>query len=215
MRWLPVFKKSKTSSHSKASKAEERTDDMTNEPEKTETQPEGAAKLADPSKVKQIEVPNAEAPVEVDNSLANRGAPGQSTTPEKLLPPGGETPPPDMSKLPKDENGEPRDLNMQEAKDLKESVIAQLRTIFDPEIPVNIYELGLIYNISVGLKGDIHIRMTLTSPACPVAGTLPGEVEQKIRQLDVVTQAKVELVWDPQWNKSMMTEAAKLELNVM
>ncbi|MCA8919259.1 MAG: DUF59 domain-containing protein [Planctomycetes bacterium] len=104
---------------------------------------------------------------------------------------------------------------MQEAKDLKESVIAQLRTIFDPEIPVNIYELGLIYNISVGLKGDIHIRMTLTSPACPVAGTLPGEVEQKIRQLDVVTQAKVELVWDPQWNKSMMTEAAKLELNVM
>ena len=73
----------------------------------------------------------------------------------------------------------------------------------------------MIYNVSVGLKGDVHVKMTLTSPACPVAGTLPGEVEQKLRALSGVTQARVELVWDPPWNKSMMSEAAKLELNVM
>jgi FeS assembly SUF system protein len=90
-----------------------------------------------------------------------------------------------------------------------------MKTIFDPEIPVNIYELGMVYNVSVGLKGDVHVKMTLTSPACPVAGTLPGEVESKIAKLAQVTRAKVELVWSPPWDKSMMSEAAKLELNVM
>ncbi|MBZ0135299.1 MAG: DUF59 domain-containing protein [Planctomycetes bacterium] len=104
---------------------------------------------------------------------------------------------------------------MAEAKELKEAVIAKLRTVYDPEIPVNIYELGLIYNVSVGLTGSVHVKMTLTSPACPVAGTLPGEVEHKLRELDYVALAKVELVWSPQWTKDMMTEAAKLELNVM
>ncbi|MCZ7606958.1 MAG: SUF system Fe-S cluster assembly protein [Planctomycetota bacterium] len=106
-------------------------------------------------------------------------------------------------------------MTLAEAKQSKEAVIRELQTIYDPEIPVNIYELGMIYNVSVGLKGDVHVKMTLTSPACPVAGTLPGEVEQKLRALSGVTQARVELVWDPPWNKSMMSEAAKLELNVM
>ena len=104
---------------------------------------------------------------------------------------------------------------MAEVQALGEQIVEQLKTVYDPEIPVNIYELGMIYNVSVGLKGDVHVKMTLTSPACPVAGTLPGEVEQKLRNLSGVTQARVELVWDPPWNKSMMSEAAKLELNVM
>ena len=172
---------------------------------KTESHPEGAAKLVDPNKVKPIDG-------EVDSSLANRGAPGQPT---KLEMPGETQAAPDPGKLPKDEQGNPRDLTMDEAKAVKERVIDCLRTIFDPEIPVNVYELGLIYNVSVGLKGDVHVKMTLTSPACPVAGTLPGEVEVKLRQLDYVTHSKVELVWSPQWTKDMMSEAAKLELNVM
>lgn len=185
---------------------------MTDE-RKQEPHPEGAAKLADPNKVKPVE-----APLEVDESLKNRGAPGQGTGAPSASDGSasnqskGE---PDLTKLPKDNNGNPRDLTMAEAKEVKEAVIDQMKTIFDPEIPVNIYELGLVYNVSVGLKGDVHVRMTLTSPACPVAGTLPGEVEQKIANLDRVTRAKVELVWSPQWDKSMMSEAAKLELNVM
>ena len=169
-------------------------------------QPEGAAKLVDQSKVHPVD-----APIEVDDSLKNRGAPGQGTEPAD----NNEERKPDLTKLPRDEAGNPRDLTMAEAKETKEAVIAKLRTIYDPEIPVNVYELGLIYNVSVGLKGDVHVKMTLTSPACPVAGTLPGEVEHKIREIDFVSQAKVELVWSPQWTKDMMTEAAKLELNVM
>jgi FeS assembly SUF system protein len=168
------------------------------------THPEGAAKLVDQSKVH---------PVEVDESLKSRGAPGQASAPAGS--PGEEEKTPDLAKLPKDEQGNPRDLTVDELRQVKDAVVAKLRTVYDPEIPVNIYELGLIYNVSVGLKGEVHVKMTLTSPACPVAGTLPGEVEHKLRELDHVTKAKVELVWSPQWTKDMMTEAAKLELNVM
>ncbi len=175
-----------------------------------EPHPEGAAKLADPNKVKPVEPP-----IEVDESLKNRGAPGQGAGARSASEGPMAEKPPNLDKLPKDEQGNPRDLTMAEAKEVKEAVIAEMRTIFDPEIPVNIYELGLVYNVSVGLKGDVHVRMTLTSPACPVAGTLPGEVEQKIANLAHVTRSKVELVWSPQWDKSMMSEAAKLELNVM
>lgn len=145
----------------------------------------------------------------VDQSLSQRNAPGQTTAKPN------QGTPPDAAKLPTDATGRPRDLTPAEAKGVNEAVIEKLKTVFDPEIPVNIYELGLIYGVSVGFKGDVHVRMTLTSPACPVAGTLPGEVESKLKQLDRVTDAKVELVWDPPWNKSMMSEAAKLELNVM
>jgi FeS assembly SUF system protein len=165
------------------------------------THPEGAAKLVDPDKVQPV----------VDASLANRGAPGQSYDAVSLP---KDDPTPDRTKLPKDAQGNPRNLTLDEARQLKDSVIATLKTIFDPEIPVNVYELGLVYNVSVGLHGTVDIRMTLTSPACPVAGTLPGDVERKLRALDWVSQAKVQLVWDPPWNKSMMSEAAKLELNV-
>jgi FeS assembly SUF system protein len=96
--------------------------------------------------------------------------------------------------------------------DLESQVIEALRTVYDPEIPVNIYELGLIYNVEVDTDGTVQIRMTLTSPACPVAGTLPPEVEQRVEEIPDVTDCVVEVVWDPPWNPEMMSDAAKLEL---
>lgn len=176
------------------------------------SQPQGAAQLVNPDKV----TPVSEAPATADASLMNRGAPGRAA-PKSMRDNIAETPtlPPNQDKLPKDEQGQPRNLSLAEAKKVKDSVIATLQTIFDPEIPVNIYELGLVYNVSVGLDGIVEIRMTLTSPACPVAGTLPGDVERKLRDLEWVSAAKVHLVWDPPWGKHMMSEAAKLELNVM
>jgi FeS assembly SUF system protein len=99
--------------------------------------------------------------------------------------------------------------------DVRERVIEVLKTCFDPEIPVNIYELGLVYAVDVEASGAVAIRMTLTSPACPVAGTLPPEVEEKVRSVPGVTDARVEIVWDPPWNPSMMTEAAKLQLGFL
>jgi FeS assembly SUF system protein len=98
---------------------------------------------------------------------------------------------------------------------LRSRVIEALRACYDPEIPVNIYELGLIYDVEVDLSGVVRIRMTLTSPGCPVAGTLPLEVEAKVRDVEGVTGASVEVVWDPVWNPEMMSEAAKLELGLM
>ena len=97
---------------------------------------------------------------------------------------------------------------------IKEQVTEQIRTVYDPEIPVNIYELGLIYGVDVQPGGKVHLKMTLTSPACPVAGTLPPEVERKIKAIDGVTDCKVEVVWDPPWSIERMSEAARLELNI-
>jgi FeS assembly SUF system protein len=95
---------------------------------------------------------------------------------------------------------------------LTQRVIDTLKTCYDPEIPVDIYELGLIYKVDVDAAGKVAIQMTLTSPACPVAGSLPGEVEQKVRGIPGVTAASIDLVWDPPWNPGLMSEAAKLEL---
>jgi FeS assembly SUF system protein len=97
---------------------------------------------------------------------------------------------------------------------LEERVIAALHTCYDPEIPIDIYELGLIYDLKVEPSGAVYVRMTLTSPACPVAGALPGEVEAKIRAVPGVTDAKVELVWEPPWDKSRLSEAAALQLGL-
>ena len=97
--------------------------------------------------------------------------------------------------------------------DLKEKVISEIKKIYDPEIPVNIYELGLIYDITIKDK-DVQVKMTLTSPNCPVAESLPKEVKDSIMRLDEVNNVNLDLVWDPPWNKSMMSEAAKLELNL-
>ena len=94
-------------------------------------------------------------------------------------------------------------------------VINVLKTIYDPEIPVNIYSLGLIYEIDVNDTNDVHIEMTLTSPACPVAGTLPPEIEQKVKnEVNAVNSARVDVVWEPMWVPDMMSDAAKLELGM-
>jgi FeS assembly SUF system protein len=99
--------------------------------------------------------------------------------------------------------------------DLETPVVEALKTVYDPEIPVNIYELGLIYTIEISPEAVVHITMTLTSPMCPVAGSLPGEVETKVKSVAGVSDAKVDLVWEPMWDKDMMTDAAKLQLNLM
>ena len=101
------------------------------------------------------------------------------------------------------------------AGDLEKQVVDVLKTCYDPEIPVNIYELGLIYKVDVAPAGSVHVTMTLTSPMCPVAGSLPPEVEAKIRTVPGVTDAKVDVVWEPPWTPAMMSEAAKLQLNMM
>lgn len=95
---------------------------------------------------------------------------------------------------------------------LQERVANIIKTIFDPEIPVNIYELGLIYDIAISPENDVAVKMTLTSPACPVAGSLPRQVEEKIASLRGVHSVKVELVWEPPWSQERMSEAARLEL---
>ncbi|MCX6618286.1 MAG: DUF59 domain-containing protein [Acidobacteria bacterium] len=100
----------------------------------------------------------------------------------------------------------------QPVADLRQQVIEVLRTCYDPEIPVDIYELGLIYGIDVDPGGNVYLRMTLTSPACPVAGSLPPEVENKIKALPGVSDVRVEVLWDPPWNPTMMSEAARLTL---
>ncbi|MCH6560084.1 DUF59 domain-containing protein [candidate division KSB1 bacterium] len=100
-------------------------------------------------------------------------------------------------------------------EDVKEKVVEVLKSCYDPEIPVNIYELGLIYDINVDESNNVDVNMTLTSPACPVAGTLPGEVEQKIRDLPEVNNAKVEVVWEPQWSPDLMSDVARYELGMM
>src|SRR5262245_55218303 len=108
----------------------------------------------------------------------------------------------------------PAPAEAQPGGDLQGRVVEVLKTCFDPEIPVNIYELGLIYSIQIDPPGVVGVRMTLTSPACPVAGSLPPEVEAKIRGLAGVTDAKVEVVWEPPWSPAMMSDAAKLQLNL-
>jgi FeS assembly SUF system protein len=107
-------------------------------------------------------------------------------------------------------SGTPIDITVLEAK-----VIDVLQTCYDPEIPVNIYELGLIYNIDVSAEGAVNIKMTLTSPACPVAESLPPEIEAKVKAVEGVTSAKIDIVWEPPWTPEKMSEAAKLQLNIM
>tara|TARA_Y100000741_G_scaffold200542_1_gene152548 strand:+ start:471 stop:773 length:303 start_codon:yes stop_codon:yes gene_type:complete len=98
--------------------------------------------------------------------------------------------------------------------DLKEKIIEEIKKIYDPEIPVNIYELGLIYDIKLENKDTAKVKMTLTSPNCPVAESLPKEVKDSIMQVEGIEKVDLDLVWDPPWNKDMMSEAAKLELNL-
>jgi FeS assembly SUF system protein len=103
-------------------------------------------------------------------------------------------------------------FNVSERVAFHDKIVEKLRTVYDPEIPVNIYDLGLIYDVKVEPTGDVYVKMTLTSPGCPAAGTLPGEVEDKIVVLPGAGKVKVDVVWEPTWDKNMMSEAAKLQL---
>lgn len=98
---------------------------------------------------------------------------------------------------------------------LEESIINVLKNCYDPEIPVNIFDLGLIYEINIDNEANADIKMTLTSPACPVAGSLPPEVQQKVKEVEGINSVKVDVVWNPPWDKEMMSEAAKVELGFM
>ena len=101
------------------------------------------------------------------------------------------------------------------AKPTADQIVEALKTVYDPEIPVNIYDIGLIYEVDVSDDGKARIEMTLTSPMCPVAGSLPPDIEARVRAVPGVTKAKVEVIWDPPWGPDKMTEAAKLQLNML
>lgn len=98
---------------------------------------------------------------------------------------------------------------------LESTVVEVLRTVFDPEIPVNIYDLGLVYRIDIDAENHVKVTMTLTSPGCPVAGSLPGQVEQRIEAIPEVKKAEVDLVWDPPWDKSRLSESAMMDLGLI
>ncbi len=104
---------------------------------------------------------------------------------------------------------------MIEKEKLEKDIISNLKTVYDPEIPVDIYELGLIYELRIEDEGNVYVKMTLTSPMCPVAESLPTEVRDKVRAVKGVRQVYVDLVWEPQWNQEMMSDEAKLVLGFM
>lgn len=112
------------------------------------------------------------------------------------------------------EETKPTSSDTEYVRPLRDRVIDVLKTCYDPEIPVDIYELGLIYEVRVDPGNDIYIKMTLTSPACPVAETLPPDVEQKVKNIPDVNNARVEITFDPPWEKEMMSEEARLELGM-
>jgi len=111
--------------------------------------------------------------------------------------------------------GEEFVVERMDPEELREPIVAALRSVHDPEIPVNIFDLGLIYRIDIGPTGNVEIDMTLTAPACPVAGTLPRIVEDAVRQVEGVGDVRVDLVWDPPWTQARMTEEALLELGMV
>ena len=114
-----------------------------------------------------------------------------------------------------DDNGQMQQHLTTQPDELRNKVIDALRQVYDPEIPVNIYDLGLIYEISIKPEGDVNIDMTLTAPGCPVAQTFPGTVESAVKQVEGINSAHVELVWDPPWSQDRMNDAAKLELGLL
>jgi FeS assembly SUF system protein len=141
-------------------------------------------------------------------------APDPARDTQNPLPPRSEAPPAPPPAATPDPLATGADPFCSPPADLNEAVIDALSTCYDPEIPVNIYDLGLIYGIDITPENAVTIRMTLTSPACPVAGTLPPEVEQKVRAIPGVSSAKVDLVWEPPWGKHLLSEAARLQLGM-
>ena len=140
---------------------------------------------------------------------------GKANEPRRdMLEPTPETTPPEHDPAPSPPAVPADPTGFVEQKLIEGKVIEALREVYDPEIPVNIYELGLIYDIQVDAENKVMVKMTLTAPACPVAGTLPGEVERRIEAIPEVKAATVELVWDPPWSRDRMSEAALLQLGM-
>jgi FeS assembly SUF system protein len=127
----------------------------------------------------------------------------------KLKPNSEATPP-----APTSQRGEHARATDFPGKTLQEKVVSALKTCYDPELPVNIYELGLIYKVEVTPENAVNIQMTLTTPACPVAGSLPGQVKEKVASIPGIGPVKVDLVWDPPWDMNRLSEAAKLQLGL-
>jgi FeS assembly SUF system protein len=106
------------------------------------------------------------------------------------------------------------ELDGEQLQKIEEQIVEALKTCYDPEVPVNIYELGLIYGVTVSPAGAVHVRMTLTSPACPAAASLPPEVQNKVKAVPGVTGATVDVVWEPPWHQGLMSDAARLQLGL-
>jgi FeS assembly SUF system protein len=185
-------------------------DDARNKPERTHL-----PVLPHSGKVDQLrqEAAMSTRPAEQQGAAAAAGAapaaPAPARSPEPAAPPaflGGHT-----NRI----NAVPAERKTIEYKLLEGKIIAALKTVYDPEIPVDIYELGLIYDIEIDDDKDVTIRMTLTAPGCPVAGTLPGDVERRVEAIPEVKSATVELVWEPTWSRDMMSETAMLSLGMM
>jgi FeS assembly SUF system protein len=140
-----------------------------------------------------------------ETTMEDQGAPASAAVPEM---PAAETPAVETAVAAK-----PGATGVDVAK-LEQLVIDALHSVYDPEIPVDIYELGLIYSVDISTDGKVAVTMTLTTPACPVAGSMPGEVEKVIRMIDGVSDVVVDLVWEPTWGPAMMTESARLQLNM-
>lgn len=117
-----------------------------------------------------------------------------------------------LDRLQEEDERQPAESTETDVETIRERIVDTMKSVYDPEIPVNIYDLGMVYEIDVQPDGTAKVTMTLTSPACPVAGTLPGEVEEKLNGVRGVRSGKVELVWDPPWTPERMSESAKLEL---
>jgi FeS assembly SUF system protein len=141
-----------------------------------------------------------------------QSVPGEVQSASDVPPPGepGASPAPAMIV-----ESAPSSIPPEELEQLHSDLVSALKTVFDPEIPVDIYELGLIYKIDVSETGAVDVEMTLTSPACPVAESLPGEVETRIKTIEGVKDATIDLVWDPPWTPAKLSEAAKLQLGMM
>ncbi|HJK95122.1 MAG TPA: iron-sulfur cluster assembly protein [Polyangiaceae bacterium LLY-WYZ-15_(1-7)] len=156
---------------------------------------------------------------DVDDLKVHKIAPREEKKGRVHLPVAGpKGPPPDASAADVDEafggSGEAPAAPVDPAE-LEERVVATLKTIYDPEIPLNVYDLGLIYGLDVGPDGEVEVRMTLTAPACPVAGQIVQDVAQKVGATEGVARSHVKLVWDPPWTKERMTEDALLELGLL
>lgn len=120
----------------------------------------------------------------------------------------------DTKQAPSSGDSAEQNADARNSDDIKYDLVAALKTVYDPEIPVDIYELGLIYQLEVDAEGHVDVVMTLTTPMCPAAEILPAEVEAKAREVEGVTNVKLELVWEPPWDMEMMSAAARLQLNV-